>query len=88
MHSSLKKQNDMIYVLIILFTVLASSVVAQKTDGPAQNIYCWKSIEEKEEDTKVRRQVMKDSNNILFYFELYTSKFDSGKASYLQQKNW
>lgn len=67
-------------ICFFLSIVYTSSLFAQKNDSLMSNIYYWNKLEQKKEDTRIRRQVLEGKTFALNYFEIHTSTIDPGRA--------
>jgi (S)-ureidoglycine aminohydrolase len=66
--------------LLISFVAIAASLKAQQTDSLAPHVYRWDNLEEKKEETRIRRQVMEGSTTTLSNFEVHTTTLEPGKS--------
>lgn len=67
--------------LLITFLLLnATSLFAQNNDSLLSNVYYWDMLEIKEEDTRIRRQVLEGKTFALSYFEIHSSTLEPGRA--------
>ena len=67
-------------ILVLFLLLITTSLVAQKNDSLISNVYNWKKLETKKEDTRVRRQVLEGKTFALDYFEIHASTLEPGKA--------
>lgn len=68
----------LITILPLLFSV--SLLMAQKNDSLLSAVYYWNKLEAKNEDRRVRRQVLEGKTFALNYFEIHASTVAPGKA--------
>ena len=69
-----------IILLIALIMSLVRPVLAQKTDSLLSGVYYWDKLEQKKEETRLRRQVLEGKTFALSYFEIHTSTLEAGKT--------
>ena len=69
------KQTIMISLLLA-----ASTLIAQKNDSLLSNVYYWNKLEQKKEDTRIRRQVLEGKTFALSSFEIHASTLEPAKV--------
>ena len=67
-------------IVLLLFIINTTSLLAQKTDSLLSGVYYWNKLQPVKEDTRVRRQVLEGKTFALDYFEIHTSTLEPGKA--------
>lgn len=68
------------HMIVCVFLLTATSLMAQKNDSLLSNVYYWNMLEQKKEDTRVRRQVLEGKTFALSNFEIHASTLEPGKA--------
>jgi len=66
--------------ILISLLLAASTLIAQKNDSLLSNVYYWNNLEQKKEDTRIRRQVLEGKTFALSNFEIHASTLEPGKA--------
>lgn len=67
-------------LLLSTFILFTSALAGQKTDSLLSGVYYWDKLEQKKEDTRIRRQVLEGRTFTLSYFEIHASTLEPGKA--------
>ena len=67
-------------IIVCLLLLTTTSLTAQKSDSLLSNVYYWNKLEAKNEDSRVRRQILEGKTFALSYFEIHASTLEPGKA--------
>ena len=67
-------------IILISLLLATSTLIAQKNDSLLSNVYYWNKLEQKKEDTRIRRQVLEGKTSALSNFEIHASTLEPGKA--------
>ena len=67
-------------IILISLLLATSALIAQKNDSLLSNVYYWNKLEQKKEDTRIRRQVLEGKTFALSNFEIHASTLEPGKA--------
>ena len=67
-------------IFLCFLLLITTSLIAQTGDSLLSKVYYWKKLEVKNEDSRVRRQVLEGKTFALSYFEIHASTLEPGKA--------
>ncbi len=68
------------HTIVGVLLLTAASLMGQKNDSLLSTIYHWDKLEQKKEDTRIRRQVLQGKTFALSNFEIHASTLEPGKA--------
>ena len=68
------------HIIVCVLLLTATSLMGQKNDSLMSNVYYWNKLEQKKEDTRIRRQILEGKTFALSNFEIHASTLEPGKA--------
>ncbi len=75
------------HCLIIILVFVTVPLQAQQTDSLVSGVYYWNKLEPKQEETRIRRQVLEGKTFALGHFEIHTSTIESGMSPHPPHKH-
>lgn len=64
----------------LIFFIICSQQLFAQIDSVKSAVYRWNNLQQKKEETRVRREVVEGKTLDLSYFEVHTSTIEPGKA--------